>query len=200
MTEKLLKAYSSARSNLLTAVLLTVLNCVLILLNIGWTFYFSTTLPQFLVAIAITPNIMQQYMIGSFVLAAFFISALVLCYVNSKETDKLGWLIGAAVLILVDILFSTYLLLFSFEAFSFIILYLIFDVVILGLLINGIVTGSKLNKIALEQSSAFFAQANQQREVSFAEQYQLNNNVKPIGMEEPQEEPIEEPTDLPQDE
>lgn len=165
MKKDFLKQYSSARNSLLVAIILTVFNCLLIVMRINWGFYFSTTIPQILMATA--PYFVQQYMLGAYVLAVVFIAALVLCYVSSRDTHKVGWLIGAAFLIFLDAVATIFILIIAFD--KVLIPYLLYDFVLLVLLVLGVFAGAKLNKIALEQSTAFF----------------MNNVEQPPNMQQP---------------
>ncbi|NLB61240.1 MAG: hypothetical protein GX802_02250 [Clostridiales bacterium] len=145
MDERLLLKYNSARLNLLIATALTVLNCLLIVLGINWSFFFSLASPQLLIALA--PILSQAYMIGAYVLAAVIIAALVLCYVNSKDVSKYKWLIVASIILVLDSIFSLYLLLTAFDLFGFLVLYCIFDLIILAFILRGVFAGAKLQRI-----------------------------------------------------
>lgn len=157
MEDILLKKYNAARRNLLITVAFTFVNCLLIVSKSSVSFLFSTTTPQLLFVLA--PFLKQEYMIGAYVIAVVFIAILVLCYFSSKDTNRYGWLIAATVLVVLDALFTLYLIVKgNSEELRSLYINIVFDLVIVSLVIQGVFAGIKFNKHMLEKSNEFFAQ------------------------------------------
>lgn len=92
------KSYASARSNLLLAIILTVVNIVLFFAESGTMLLFSVSVPYYAVFIGFLFDALE---IGIGV-AAVVLIAYLLCWLFSKKNS--GWLVVAAVLFAVDTL------------------------------------------------------------------------------------------------
>lgn len=96
--ERLQKKYDSARSNLLLAIVLTVVNIVLFFTGSGTMLLFSVSVPYYAVIFGDVFGIAPVGVcFAVVVLVAYF-----LCWLLSKK--RVGWLIAALVLFLIDTL------------------------------------------------------------------------------------------------
>ncbi len=160
--EKLEKRYNSARYDVLLMVILTIVNIVLVFAESDTYFLFSITVP-YLCAVdgivfsgVLSPEFYEAiglggvellgvpYLIEELAIAAVILALYVACYILSKN-NKVGWLIGAAVLLTLDMIWFIWegLLLDS-------ILDAIIHIVLLVYLVIGIAAHYKLKKLAPE--------------------------------------------------
>ena len=137
--EQLEKKYASARSNLLVALVLTVLNIVLLFTESNTMLLFSVSVPYYAVIFA---SVLEVTAIGIAV-AAVMLGIYFLCFLLSKKRS--GWLVTATVLFVIDTLCLGALYLWI-EDFSG-ILDAVIHIVVLYYLLSGISAHNKLKKL-----------------------------------------------------
>ena len=105
-----------ARSVILVAVALTVVNIAILLIKTGDPILFSVSIPYYLVLVGLgmdngmggageadpAVTAIGPWTIGAIALAAVILAACMLCWYQSK--NRRGWMIGALVLFIVDTL------------------------------------------------------------------------------------------------
>lgn len=150
--ERLMKKFSSGRSNLLAMTILTLVNIVLIAVKAEFGFTFSAFVPQILAAFGTeiyTETSLSVYIIAGVGLAVFSTAIYFLCYVKSKKNG--GWIVASLVLFILD---TAALLLYCLLFFE--ISYLIdvaFHAWVLYYLISGTSAYFNLKKIVAMESA-----------------------------------------------
>ena len=134
--EMLQKKYDSARSNLLLAMILTVVNIVMLLAENGYMLLFSISVPYYVAVFGYLMGMLE----GSIVIAAVILVVYFLCWLLSK--NKSGWLLAAAILFTVDTLALAALYVLA-EDFSG-ILDAVIHIIVLYYLYAGVGAGKKL--------------------------------------------------------
>ncbi len=160
--EKLEKRYNSARYDVLLMIILTVVNIILVFTESNTYFLFSITAPYLYAADGIIFSgvlslefyeavglggvefLGVPYLIKGLAIAMVILALYVACYVLSKN-NKVGWLIGATVLLTLDMIWFIWegLLLDN-------VLDAIIHIVLLVYLIIGIAAHYKLKRLAPE--------------------------------------------------
>lgn len=163
--EKYEAYYNGARNNLLLAIIFTVVNCVLAAVGANVYFLFSCSFPyamaydgafftglacteeEFL-ALGFTQSDMMPmwYLYVMLIPAVIAIALYVLCWVFSKK--RVGWLIAATVLFVLD---SLFMILYYVPDITMILDYL-FHAWVLFLLIRGIIAHFKLKSLNAQQA------------------------------------------------
>lgn len=151
--EKLLKKYSSARTNLLMMLILTGVNLILIAVNASISFPFSAAMPQ--VAYAIGSTFAEEsgssaFFIIGLVIALISIAMYLPCYFLSKK--RYGWLIGALVLFIMDTLLLI-LFMVTLGDFTSSLIDVAFHAWVLYYLITGVSSGSRLSHMSVVEKS-----------------------------------------------
>lgn len=137
--ENLQKKYDSARSNLLLAMILTVVNVVLFFAESGSMLLFSMSVPYYAVIFAY----MFDITILGAIFAAVIMIAYLLCWLLSK--NRPGWLIVALVLFAIDTLGMAGLYLLIEDVSG--ILDAVIHIMLLYYLFAGVSAGRKLKKL-----------------------------------------------------
>lgn len=137
--ERLQKKYDSARSNLLLAIVLTVVNIVLFFANSGTMLLFSVSVPYYAVIFAYLFEIAP---IG-IAFAAIILVIYFLCWLLSKKRN--GWLIAALVLFAIDTLGMAGLYLLAEDASG--LMDGLIHIWVLYYLVAGVSAGVKLKKL-----------------------------------------------------
>ena len=137
--ERLQKKYDSARSNLLLAIVLTIVNIVLFFANSGTMLLFSVSVPYYAVIFGYVFEIVE-FGIG---FAAAILVVYFLCWLLSKKRS--GWLIAALVLFLVDTLAMAGLYLLMEDASG--IMDAVIHIWVLYYLFAGVSAGRKLKRL-----------------------------------------------------
>ena len=140
--------YNGARSNLLLMLILTTVNTVLFLSGSGTMFLFSATVPYLMAIFGMAYADMPVIMLIFLAIAAVSLVLYLLCWIFSKK--HFGWMIGALVLFVLDIVFMAGMYLSSPDLFS--ILDALCHIWVLYYLILGVSSGVKLSKMPAEES------------------------------------------------
>lgn len=147
--------YNIARSNLLFAVIVTLVNIVLIACNSGIYFLFSVYIPYFtaligamfhyypdevadLIGTEITPDAATVFFVVCLVVAVLLLVPYLLCWIFSKRHH--GWMIAALVLFSLDSLW----LIVNFDIS--LIMDILFHAYVLYFLISGVRNGIQVKK------------------------------------------------------
>ena len=160
--ELLTNKYMGARHNILLVVIFTLINIVLMLANSNTYFLFSASIPYYLVDLGmfLCGKYPQEYYVGmgeteffanSFlvvmiVIAAVILALYLLSWILSKK-PRVGWMIFALVLFVLDTLFM--LLIMGITADM--IVDIVFHAWVVISLTNGIVSYFKLKKLPVEE-------------------------------------------------
>ena len=107
------RKYGLARGNLLLALIFTVVNIVLTLVNADIYFLFSAFMPLVMVdlGVALVPDLGTPVLVIMAVIGVALIVPCLLCWIFSKK--KMGWMIAALVYFVFD---TAFLLLFSLRS------------------------------------------------------------------------------------
>lgn len=149
--ENLTQLYSGGRSTLLAVILFTLVNLVMMLLELGSYFLFSASIPYYLTLFGV---IFDAYGEGStYTVTALAISAVILlaylgCWFFSK--GKSGWLTAATVFFALDTAALVYIAFFVVGDVTACLLDLVFHALVLYQMIRGILAGAKLKKLPEE--------------------------------------------------
>ena len=152
--EYLLKQVAGGRSSLLTVLIFTVVNLVMLLLDSGTYFLFSASVPYYLTAFGIGMDMgMGEAGIGTFTLIALGISAAVLvlyllCWLLSKKHP--GWFAVALVAFILDTLALLGLALMM-DLLTDSIMDFVFHIWVIVELVQAIRANGKLKKLAAQQ-------------------------------------------------
>ncbi len=159
--------YKTSRMNLLSVVIFTAINLLLLVTNSGSYFLFSAFIPYFITSIgmfvcghfpeeyytngleqitSVDNSIFVVLLVFSFVLTFLY---LVAWFMSSKQ--RVGWLIFALAFFGIDTLGMIFINGFSFES----ILDILFHAWVIYYLILGIVAHYKLKKLPPEESMVF---------------------------------------------
>lgn len=143
MTEReiLQKKISSARVNLLLAILLTVVNVVLMYVGSGTMLLFSISFPYYMVIFAALGQSAVLLAVAAASLIVYFI-----CWLLSKK--RTGWLLAAAIFMVLDTLFLAGLYLLAEEVSG--IMDVLFHIWIMYYLFSGYGAAKKLKKLPPE--------------------------------------------------
>ncbi len=147
--------YLNARRNLLSVIIFSVINVVLLLIDGSVRFLFSASIPYWLPAIAVEFD--ELLALGHFLSTGAYAISLIslllylLCWLLSK--DRRGWLIAALVLFSLDTLFMVGLML-VFEIYADMLMDAAFHIWVMYYLITGVHSGGKLLKAAQEESKS----------------------------------------------
>ncbi|HPX32356.1 MAG TPA: hypothetical protein PLT36_02500 [Erysipelotrichaceae bacterium] len=138
----LLNSYKGARSTLLAIIIFSVVNCFMLLMDLGYTFLYSTITPQ--LAIIFAKEVFSGFT-SVIVIVMFAFIPIVLYLISYLLSNKeWKWMLVSTILFGVDILvFAIFFLTYGFE--SNIILDIIFEAVIMFSLVSGTIAGKKLN-------------------------------------------------------
>jgi len=99
--EKLTRKYQTARGNLLTMTIFSAVNVVLLIIDAGRSFLFSSYIPQ--VAYSYFAYGAPKSPLMGILIGLAFIGLLLLCYLLSKKEP--AWMLCAAALFLIDTVF-----------------------------------------------------------------------------------------------
>ena len=146
--------YKSARSNLLMAIIFTVLNIVLCLAGSQSMLLFSISVPYFAVVFGSVFELNSLLVVGC-IIAATVLVAYLLCWIMSKK--HYGWMIALLVMFCMDTLAMVGLYLLAEEVGG--IVDVVFHGWILYYLIVGVSAGSKLRKLPPEEPAAVIVDA-----------------------------------------
>ena len=137
--EQLQKKYAASRSNLLLALVLTVINIVLLFTESNSMLLFSMSVPYYTVAFS---RLLDLETVG-LIIAAVMLVAYLLCWILSKK--RCGWLVAAAVLFVIDTLClaGLYILMQDFSG----ILDAVIHIAVLYYLFPGISAYKRLKKL-----------------------------------------------------
>lgn len=155
LRQSLDQKYRSARSNLLIAVILTLVNIVMLLAGSDTMMLFSVSVPYYAVIFGVVLG-GQELLITGCVIAAVILLVYFLCWLLSKK--KAGWLLAAMVMMILDTL--------ALAAFYFLageisgILDFLFHVLIIYYLAAGISADKKLKNLPPEEPVVADAQHN----------------------------------------
>lgn len=102
--EYLTQKRNSGRSTLLTILIFTVINIVMLVVQADYYFLFSASVPYYLTLFGM---IFDKFVVGTYTTSALVIAAVILglfllCWIFSKK--RRGWLIAGLVLFIVDTL------------------------------------------------------------------------------------------------
>lgn len=138
----LLNSYKGARSTLLAIIIFSVVNCFMLLMDLGYTFLYSTITPQ--LAIIFAKEVFRGFT-SILVIVMFAIVPIVLYLISYLLSNKeWKWMLVSTILFGIDILvFAIFFLTYGFE--SNIIIDIIFEAVIMFSLVSGTIAGKKLN-------------------------------------------------------
>ena len=137
--QMLQKKYDAARSNLLVAIVLTVVNIVLLFTESTSMLLFSVSVPYYVVIF----GFIMGPVAASLVVAAVILGLYFICWLLSKK--KSLWLVVAAVLFVVDTLVLVGLYLLAEEAYG--ILDAVIHVVVIFYLVSGAASAKKLKML-----------------------------------------------------
>lgn len=137
--------HKSGRSNLLLAIILTVVNIVLLFTGSETMLLFSISVPYYAVIFGVIFEEQAMIIIAAVILAVYF-----LCWLLSKK--RVGWLIAALVLIILDTLALIGFYVLAEEISG--ILDLVFHAMIIYYLAVGISSAKKLKNLPPEESVA----------------------------------------------
>lgn len=136
----------SGRSNLLLAIILTVVNIVMLLAGGDAMLLFSISVPYYAVVFGVVLG-GQELVITGCVIAAVMLIVYFLCWVLSKKHT--GWLVAALVLIIIDTLALVAFYLLAGEISG--ILDFVFHAMIIYYLAVGISSSKKLKNMPVEE-------------------------------------------------
>ena len=137
--EQLQKKYAASRSNLLLALVLTVINIVLLFTESNSMLLFSMSVPYYTVAFS---RLLDLETVG-LIIAAVMLAVYLLCWILSKK--RCGWLVASAVLFVIDslCLAGLYILMQDFSG----ILDAVIHIAVLYYLFSGISAYNRLKKL-----------------------------------------------------
>ena len=139
--------YNTARMNLLGVVLFTVVNIILLATNGNTYFLFSASIPYYFADMGmVTQNVVLL------AIAAGIILLYLLCWIFSKK-NKVGWLVAALVLFILDTLD---MITFGGIASNSVI-DIALHVYVIWSLISGIIAHNKLKKLPEEEEAVVAA-------------------------------------------
>ena len=135
------KHYASGRSTLLTLLIFTVVNVVLMVLGAGYYFVFSASIPYYLMAFVLDLGGRTLGMIF-LAIAVGFTALLLLSWLLSKKQS--GWMICGMVLVIVDTLVLLGLCLLIPGLFAENIMDFIFHAVAIYSTVQAVIAAKKL--------------------------------------------------------
>ena len=149
---ELQKRIASGRSTLLTLVIFTVVNVVLMVMNAGYYMLFSASIPYYLTAFGLD---LSGSPVGTVLLAiaAGFVALLLLSWLLSKK--KGGWMICGMILMILDSLALVGLCLLIPGMFAENILDLVFHAAVLYSVIRAVAANKKLQAM-VEESPVYY--------------------------------------------
>ena len=164
--DKLLSRFGTARSTLLSVVLFTAVNIVLLITNANTYFLFSAFIPYVIADYGMYfcgkypaeyyegdlseyQFLDNSFLIGALVVAAVILALYLLSWLLSKK-PRVGWLIFGLVFFALD---TVLMLLMGGEAFTT-VLDIVFHGCVLFSLISGIIAYYKLKKLPEEEAPA----------------------------------------------
>ncbi len=142
---ELQKRFASGRSTLMTLLIFTVVNVVLMVLHAGTYFVFSASIPYYLTALGLDLG-GDPAGIVLLAIAVGFLALLLVSWLLSKK--KGGWIICGMVLIIVDTLALLLLCLMIPEMFANNIMDFLFHAYALYSVIRGVIANKKLQEMA----------------------------------------------------
>lgn len=135
--------YETARRNLLSMILLSVVNVVMLFFGSTTMMLCSATVPYYVALVGYVLGIRTFMIIGA-VIAAFIILVYLMCWMFSKK--HYGWMVAALVMFVLDTLFLGYLYIFVIGDFSG-ILDVVIHVFVLYYLVIGVINGKRLKTL-----------------------------------------------------
>lgn len=162
--------YNSARSNLMLVVLFTVINIILLVTQSNSYFLFSAFIPYIIVGegmlfcgmypaefyadeLAGMEFMDKSLFTVMLVIAAVIVAIYLLCWIFSKK-NKVGWLVAALVLFVVDTVGMLVLSGFSSDS----IIDVVFHIWVIWSLISGVIAYNKLKKLPEEEEVVVVAE------------------------------------------
>ena len=139
----------AGRSNLLLAIILTIVNIVMLFAGGDAMLLFSISVPYYAVIFGVILET-QQLLITGCIIAAVVLAAYLFCWLMSKK--HVGWLIAALVLMCLDTLALIGFYLLAGEISG--VLDLLFHVMIIYYLVIGITSTKKLQNLPPEETVA----------------------------------------------
>ena len=143
---------ASARYSLLLILIFTAVNLVMLLLDSGYYFLFSASVPYYLTGICFVfdGGSLGTFTVIALVLSLVILGAYLLCWLLSKK--KTGWFIVALVMFIVDTLGLIGFCVLA-EDFSGIVDF-VFHAWVIWSLVGGISAGSKLKQLAAAEAQS----------------------------------------------
>ncbi|MBR5535878.1 MAG: hypothetical protein IKU60_04435 [Clostridia bacterium] len=142
MKNDIKKKYDQSRSNLLLAIVFTIVNIALLFTSSGTMFLFSITVPYWATAFAYYLELGSLYVVAGIVIALYLI-----CWIFSKK--HYGWFIPALILFILDSVYLGYISIDMAEASN--IVDILVHIWILYYLGTGIYFGYKLKHLPEEE-------------------------------------------------
>ncbi|MBQ2940617.1 MAG: hypothetical protein IJD97_00125 [Clostridia bacterium] len=149
----LVQKYAAARSNLITMLVLTVLNIVLLVADANYMLLFSATVPYAATVMAMEFGLfpgLEGYMYTAIAVAVVCLALYLVCWLLSKK--NVIWMIVAFALFILDTAYMAYIYISAGEASGF--LDILIHALILYYLFVGVISGIKLKKQLEEDVSA----------------------------------------------
>jgi len=146
--------FERSRNNLLSVIIFTVINLILIYFDAGVNFLFSATLPQFIFEIGKTLDSEMEsgvFIILGLIIAFIIIITYFIFWILSKRVRVL--ILAALIFFSIDSLLLLYLVLNMEINFS-VLLEIAFHIWILYYLINGVKSWNKLRGVNIEVFNA----------------------------------------------
>ena len=146
--EYLTQKRNSGRSTLLTILIFTVINIVMLVVQADYYFLFSASVPYYLTLFGM---IFDEFVVGTYTTSALVIAAVILglfllCWIFSKK--RRGWLIAALVMFIIDTV------LVIVDAIGFMEISYLMDIAFHIWLIVELILGIRVGKEAIAEMNA----------------------------------------------
>ena len=156
--EALMKQAASGRSSLLLVLIFSVINIVMVLLDVDTYFLFSASVPYYLTMLGKGMDngfvngawdVNSTYTITALNISAEILAFFLLCWILSRKRG--GWLTVAAVLFLLDTLALAGFTFALYDNPAVNVMDFIFHIWVIASLIHGAISSKKLKKLPAEE-------------------------------------------------
>ena len=154
--QKLTRQYASGRSTLLSLVIFSAINMVLLLLNSETYFLFSATVPYYLTAFCMSLDDLMGgafFTVGAVVISLIILGVYLLCWGLSKKHP--GWLVAAFIFLIMDSLALVVVSLLIPDLLLSSILDLVFHILILVSVGMAVSANGKIKTLPPEQPAFY---------------------------------------------